>query len=85
MGLYYTGKYHTSTKLETRWTSGEEKDMETVLSFYNNNFLGMLDYNFEIGYSQMYKDKVTFSFTMNYDNWLKIASTFSKEENKRIL
>lgn len=79
VGLYHTGKNNISTKIETKWTSGKENDIETILSVYNNNFLGMFDYNIEAGYSQMYKDKVTFSFTMNYDNWLKIASKFDKD------
>ncbi|MGL5459970.1 MAG: hypothetical protein ACRDBY_10180 [Cetobacterium sp.] len=82
VGVYHTGKNNISTKIETKWTSGKENDMETILSVYNNNFLGMFDYNFEAGYSQMYKDKFTFSFTMNYDNWLKIASTFNKDGNQ---
>lgn len=79
VGVYHTGKNNISTKLETKWTSGKENDMETILSVYNNNFLGMFDYNIEAGYSQMYKDRFTFSFTMNYDNWVKVASTFSKD------
>lgn len=79
VGVYHTGKNNISTKIETKWTSGKEGDMETILSMYNNSFLGMLDYNLEAGYSQKYKDKFTFSFTMNYDNWLKIASRFDKD------
>lgn len=82
VGVYHTGKNNISTKIETKWVSGKENDMETILSVYNNNFLGMFDYNLEAGYSQVYKDKFTFSFTMNYDNWLKIASTFDKVGNQ---
>ncbi len=79
VGVYYTGKNNISTKIETRWTGGNENEMETILSLYNNNFLGMFDYNLEAGYSQKYKDKFTFSFTMNYDNWMKISSRFGKD------
>lgn len=81
VGVYYTGMNNISTKVETKWESGKEKDAETVISLYNNNFLGILDYNIEAGYSREYKDKFIFNFTMNYDNWLKITSAF--DENRK--
>lgn len=79
VGIYRTGKNNISTKVETKWTNIKERDIETIVSVYNNNFLGMFDYNLEAGYSQLYKDKFTFSFTMNYDNWLKIESKINKD------
>lgn len=79
VGLYYTGKNNITTRLETKWNTRDSKETETTLTVYNNDFLGLFDYNFEVGYSPKYKDKFTFNFSMNYDNWIKIASIFDKD------
>ncbi|MGL6063481.1 MAG: hypothetical protein ACRC0S_00080 [Fusobacteriaceae bacterium] len=78
IAINHTGINNINTKLENKWT-GSLGDYETTLSVYNNNFLGLFDYTADLGYSQENKDKFTFSFTMNYDNWLSIKSNFDKE------
>ncbi|MGL5725307.1 hypothetical protein [Cetobacterium sp.] len=81
VSVYHTGLNNINTKLENKWI-GSIDNYETTLSLYNNNYLGLFDYTFDVGYSQEYKDKFTFSFTMNYDNWLKIASNFDKDGSR---
>ncbi|MGL5725168.1 hypothetical protein [Cetobacterium sp.] len=81
VAIYHTGLNNINTKLENKW-SNSISNYETILSLYNNNYLGLLDYSFDIGYSQEYKDKFTFSFTLSYDNWLKIASSFDKDGSR---
>lgn len=79
--VYYSGKNNINTKLENKWSSSGG-DFETNLTLYNSNYMGILDYSLELGYSELYKDRLTFNFTLNYDNWLKISSAFSKDGNR---
>ncbi|MGL5123371.1 MAG: hypothetical protein ACRC6K_04315 [Fusobacteriaceae bacterium] len=81
LAIHHTGLNNVNTKLENKWTNSLGS-YETTLSVYNNNFLGLLDYTVDLGYSQENKDKFTFSFTMNYDNWLSIKSNFDKDGSR---
>ncbi|MGL5122662.1 MAG: hypothetical protein ACRC6K_00635, partial [Fusobacteriaceae bacterium] len=81
VAIHHTGLNNINTKLENKWT-GSLGNYETTLSVYNNNFLGLFDYTVDLGYSQENKDKFTFSFTMNYDNWLSIKSNFDKDGSR---
>lgn len=80
LSAYYTTKNNISTRLENKWTNSG-KDYETILSIYNNNFKGFLDYNIEFGYSPEYKDRITFGFTMRIADWFETSSTFDKAGN----
>lgn len=84
INAYYTTTNNISMRLENKWIkSGRE--YETLLSLYNNSYKGFLDYTFEMGYSERYKDKATFKMTVKLDDWLEIGSNFDKmgsQENK---
>lgn len=77
LSSYYTTKSNISARLENKWTKSG-KEYETLLSIYNNNYKGFLDYSFELGYSEQYKDKATFKMTVKLEDWLEIGSNFNK-------
>lgn len=81
LSAYYTTKNNISLRLENKWTNSG-KDYETLLSIYNNDFRGFIDYNIEFGYSPEYKDRVTFGFTMRLADWFEVSSDFDKEGNR---
>lgn len=81
ISAYYTTRNNISTRWENRWTN-DGKDFETILSIYNNNFKGFLDYSFEVGYSEEYKEKATFRFSMRIADWFNIDSDFDKKGNR---
>lgn len=80
ISAYYTTRNNISTRWENRWTN-DGKNFETLLSIYNNNFKGIIDYSLELGYSDQYKEKATFKFSMKLFDWLNITSEFDKKGN----
>lgn len=84
INAYYTTTNNVSMRLENKWIKSG-KEYETLLSLYNNSYRGFLDYTFETGYSEKYKDKATFKMTIKLDDWFEIGSNFDKtgrQENK---
>ena len=77
LNAYYTTKSNISTRLENKWTKSG-KEYEALLSVYNNNYKGFLDYAFEFGYSEQYKDRATLRLTFKLDNWFEISSDLDK-------
>lgn len=77
LSAYYTTRTGLSTRLENKWTNSG-KDYETILSIYNNNYRGFLDYSLEFGYSEQYKDKATFKISMKLADWLDMDASFDK-------
>ena len=77
VSAYYTTRNNISAKWENKWTE-RTKEFETIFSIYNNNFRGFIDYNLELGYSDKYREKVTFKLNLELADWLKIDSSFDK-------
>ncbi len=78
LNLYYTGFRNVTTKLENKWRN-DGKDYEVVLSMFSNGNK-YFDYNIEAGYSEEFKDRFTFRFSMDYDNWLNFESFMKKDD-----
>lgn len=78
LNIYYTGFRNVTTKLENKWRN-EGKDYEVVFSVFSNGNK-YFDYNLEAGYSEEYKDRFTFRFSMDYDNWLNFESFMKKDD-----
>ena len=81
LSAYYTTRNNVSLRLENKWENSG-KDYETLLSIYNNNFKGFIDYNVEFGYSPEYKDRITFGFTIRLADWFEVSSDFDKKGNR---
>lgn len=69
LNMYYNGFKKYNVQLSNYWLDGG-KDLESVLKFTNKNIFSIFDYSLEFGYSEIYREKFTFRFTLNYDNWL---------------
>ena len=78
LNLYYTGFRSVTSKLENKWRNNG-KDYEVALSIFSNGNK-YFDYNIEAGYSEEYKDRFTFRFSMDYDNWLNFESFMKKDD-----
>ncbi|MGL5277858.1 MAG: hypothetical protein ACRC8M_02090, partial [Cetobacterium sp.] len=59
------------------------KDLETTLKLTNKNIFNIFDYSLEFGYSESYKEKFTFRFTLDYDNWLRGEINFDETGAQR--
>ena len=78
LNLYYTGFRSMTAKLENKWRN-EGKDYEVIFSLFSNGNK-YFDYNIEAGYSEEFKDRFTFRFSMDYDNWLNFESFMRKDD-----
>ena len=78
LNLYYTGFRAMTAKLENKWRN-EGKDYEVIFSLFSNGNK-YFDYNIEAGYSEEFKDRFTFRFSMDYDNWLNFESFMRKDD-----
>ncbi len=78
LNLYYTGFRAMTAKLENKWRN-DGKDYEVIFSLFSNGNK-YFDYNLEAGYSEEYKDRITFRFSMDYDNWLNFESFMKKDD-----
>ena len=70
--IYYTGYRDYSVK----WTNsfGEKtEDFESTISIFNRARQNGFDYSFEVGYTEREKEKVTFRFSLEYDNWFNLS------------
>lgn len=80
LNAYYTGWRTVTAKLENEWKN-DGKDYEVALSIFSNGNK-YFDYNLEARYSEEFKDRFTFRFEMNYDNWLNFESFIDKKGNQ---
>lgn len=80
INLYYTGMRTVTSKLENRWKN-DGKNYEVALSLFSNGNR-LFDYNVEARYSQDEKDRFTFRFSTNYNNWLDVESFIDKRGNQ---
>lgn len=78
--VYYTGWRTVTAKLENEWKN-DGKDYEVAFSVFSNGNK-YFDYNLEARYSEEFKDRFTFRFEMNYDNWLNFESFVDKKGNQ---
>lgn len=78
VNFYYNGLKNFNVQLNNYWTEGGE-EVEHILKLSNKNIFNILDYSFEMGYSEKYKEKFTFRFTIDYDNWFR--GDFNINEN----
>ncbi len=76
MRTYYNGFSNYTLSLENKW-SESGKIYEVSFNAYNNG-IGILNYSLSAAYSQAYKEKITFNFSINYDNWFKFESNVNK-------
>lgn len=81
LNTYYTTRKNMNIRWENKFGESR-KDYETNISLYNNNFKGMVDYTLEAGYSERYKEKVTFRFSLNLWNLFTMDSSIDKEGNQ---
>ncbi|MBC2857010.1 carboxypeptidase regulatory-like domain-containing protein [Cetobacterium sp. 2A] len=80
LNTYYTGLRTMTMKLENTLLN-EGKDYEVAFSIFSNGNQ-MFDYNLEARYSEEDKDKFTFRFSTNYNNWLDYDMFMDKKGNQ---
>lgn len=68
VNFYYTGFTNHNVQLSNEW-SERGNDFETILSISNKNIFDILDYTVDLSYSEIEKEKVTFSISLDYENW----------------
>lgn len=84
VNFYYNGFDKFSVRWENRVTEEKGKNYyETEATLYNNNYRGKIDYNVSLAYSQKYKDRVSFNFTVRLADWFEFSGDIDKERNQR--
>lgn len=73
LNFYYTGYRDYSVKWNNS-VSEKGDDFESTLSLFNRSRQKGIDYSFEVSYNEKEREKFTFRFSMDYDNWFKIAA-----------
>lgn len=68
--VYYNGFKKYNVQLSNTWDE-DGKDFETMVRLTNKNIFNIFNYSLEFGYSDSYKEKFTFRFTLDYDNWFR--------------
>ena len=82
VNIYYNGFKKYNAQLTNYWLE-DGKDLETTLRLTNKNIFSIFDYSLEFGYSDSYKEKFTFRFTLDYDNWLRSEVNFDETGAQR--
>ncbi|MHA4990769.1 hypothetical protein [Cetobacterium somerae] len=77
---YYTGLRTATLKLENTWKN-DGKDYEVAFSIFSNGNR-LFDYNLEARYTEQEKDKFTFRFSTNYNNWFDYEMFIDKKGNQ---
>ncbi|MGL5983123.1 MAG: hypothetical protein ACRCZR_07335, partial [Cetobacterium sp.] len=77
VNMYYNGLKNYNLQLTNYWLQ-DGKDLETTLKLSNKNIFNIFDYSLEFGYSETYREKFTFRFTLDYDNWLRGEVNFDE-------
>lgn len=83
LDFFYTG----FTSVNVNWKNSWKKSIsnyETELEMYSNNFYGIVDYSFSIKYSEQLKERAVFSFTIDYDNFLKITGRAGEKGSRSL-
>lgn len=82
INMYYNGFKAYNVQLSSYWLENGE-DLETTLKLSNKNIFSIMDYSLEFGYSESFKEKFTFRFTLDYDNWLRGEINYDKNGTQR--
>ncbi|MCX3066795.1 hypothetical protein OQE61_04730 [Cetobacterium somerae] len=82
INMYYNGFKKYNVQLTNYWLENG-KDLETTLRLTNKNIFNIFDYSLEFGYSESYKEKFTFRFTLDYDNWFRSEVNFDETGAQR--
>ncbi|MGL5901709.1 MAG: hypothetical protein ACRCZO_03420, partial [Cetobacterium sp.] len=82
VNMYYNGFKKYNVQLTNYWLE-DGKDLETTLRLTNKNIFSIFDYSLEFGYSDSYKEKFTFRFTLDYDNWFRSEVNFDESGAQR--
>ena len=82
VNMYYNGFKKYNVQLTNYWLE-DGKDLETTLRLTNKNIFSIFDYSLEFGYSESYKEKFTFRFTLDYDNWFRSEVNFDETGAQR--
>ncbi|MGL6120266.1 MAG: hypothetical protein ACRC0V_07125, partial [Fusobacteriaceae bacterium] len=82
VNMYYNGLKNYNVQLTNYWLE-DGKDLETTLKLSNKNIFNILDYSLEFGYSESYREKFTFRFTLDYDNCLRGEVNFDESGAQR--
>ncbi|MEG0398259.1 MAG: hypothetical protein RR656_04145, partial [Cetobacterium sp.] len=82
VNMYYNGFKKYNVQLTNYWLE-DGKDLETTLRLTNKNIFSVFDYSLEFGYSESYKEKFTFRFTLDYDNWFRSEVNFDETGAQR--
>lgn len=83
LDFFYTG----FTSFNINWKNLWKKSIsnyETELEMYSNNFYGVVDYSFSIKYSEQFKERAAFNFTVDYDNFLKITGRAGEKGSRNL-
>lgn len=83
VNFYYSGFENYTINFENS-IKGEDRNFESALKLYNNNFFGLIDYNLGIKYSEKQKERFVFEFTLRYDNFIKIDSTLGDKGTREL-
>ena len=81
--FFYTGFSNFNINWKNLWKKNIT-DYETELEMYSNDFYGIIDYSFSIKYSEQLKERASLSFTIDYENFLKITGE-AGEKGRRSL
>ena len=81
--MFYTGLSDFNISWKNSWKK-RIADYETELELYNNSYRGLLDYSFSLKYSEQLKERAVFSFTLDYENFLKISGRASEKGQREL-
>ncbi|MGL5377932.1 MAG: hypothetical protein ACRDAT_06555 [Cetobacterium sp.] len=73
LNFYYTGYRDYSVK----WSNSVSEmgdDFQSTLALFNRSRQNGFDYAFEISYDEKEREKFTFRFSLDYDNWFRFDS-----------
>lgn len=81
LDFFYTGFAGFNVNWKNTWID-RIKNYETELEVYTNDFYGMFDYSMSLKYSEQDKERFTLSFSLDYENFLKIGGRFGEKGSK---
>lgn len=81
--FFYTGFTNFNVNWKNHWKKSIS-NYETELEMYSNNFYGMIDYSFSVKYSEQLKERAVFSFTIDYDNFLRITGRAGEKGSRNL-
>lgn len=83
LDLFYTGFSDLNVNWRNSWKR-KSSNYETELELYSSDFYGIVDYSFGIKYSEQQKERVVFSFTIDYDNFFKVTGWTGEKGNRNL-